>query len=75
MHAPPTVGSTWDHVNGNVYEVLLLANLNTERPRQYPVTVVYRNTANGTVWSRPLSDWHRSMRPLEANTKCPSTKA
>ena len=53
------------HTNGNEYEVLLIANLGTERPGQYPVTVVYQNTKNGSVWSRPLSDWDRSMAKVE----------
>lgn len=52
---------TYRHKNGNEYEVLLIANLGTERPEQYPVTVVYQHTKNGNVWSRPLSDWYRSM--------------
>ena len=56
-----TPGSKWDHVNGNRYEVILLANEHSERS-QYPVTVVYKGL-NGKVWCRPLPDWHRSMLP------------
>jgi hypothetical protein len=33
---------------------------------RYPETVVYRSDANGNVWARPLSDWHRSMTLCEA---------
>ena len=57
------VGSLWHHKNGNKYEVITIANSETKTDR-YPVTVVYKNIDNGTIWSRPLSDWHRSMTPL-----------
>jgi len=50
----------WKHYNGNEYEVLMLTNeLSTNE--QYPVTVVYKNIHTGSTWSKPLSDWHRSM--------------
>lgn len=52
----------WQHTNGNVYEVVMLANEATEQPERYPVTVVYRNVDNGTLWSRALSDWERSFK-------------
>ena len=55
-------GSRWRHRNGNAYTVLMLANEHTDRPEKYPVTVVYQGD-NGRVWSRPLSDWRRSMTP------------
>ncbi len=55
--------SLWRHTNGNVYTVLMIANEFTENPDKYPVTVVYQG-ANGRVWCRPLSDWHRSMTPM-----------
>lgn len=57
---PPPPGSTWSHTNGNQYTVLCIANEFTERPEQYPQTVVYQG-ANGKVWSRPVSEWARSM--------------
>jgi len=60
----PALGSFWTHKNGNKYKVIALANTRTERPEQYPVTVVYENINNGTVWCRKATDWHRSM------TKC-----
>lgn len=63
--AKVTVGSKWRHSNGNEYEVVALANENTERPDEYPVTVVYEGR-NGRIWSRRLSDWHRSMSPVES---------
>lgn len=60
-------GQYWRHRNGIRYEVLALANEQaaTENRERYPVTVVYRNPSNNTIWTRPLSDWHRSMT-LEA---------
>lgn len=51
--------SRWRHTNGNEYVVLFLTNENSTRPN-YPVTVVYAGPG-GHRWSRPLSDWHRSM--------------
>lgn len=53
-------GSIWEHRNGDIYAVILLANLNATRTGEYPVTIVYTG-ADGQVWSRPLSRWNRSM--------------
>jgi len=55
------LGSLWAHRNGNKYKVIALANTRTERPKEYPITVVYENINNGAVWCRKMSDWHRSM--------------
>ena len=54
--------SVWKHTNGNLYIVLVIANEKADESRiqQYPVTVVYGGE-NGNVWSRPLTEWHRSM--------------
>lgn len=57
----PKIGSLWQHTNGNQYKVIALANTRTERPEEYPVTVVYENINNGAVWCRKATDWHRSM--------------
>jgi hypothetical protein len=57
----PRAGDIWQHYNGNQYVVLHIANEHTERPEQYPPTVVYAGYENERVWARPLSDWHRSM--------------
>jgi hypothetical protein len=59
----PSEGSVWQHRNGNRYLVLAIANHASDRPERYPKTVVYQG-ANGNIWSRPLSDWHRSMTEL-----------
>lgn len=51
--------TTWQHRNGNVYEVIMLTNEQSTNDN-YPVNVVYRGN-NGNVWSRPISDWNRSF--------------
>ncbi len=53
--------SVWQHRNGAKYRVKEFTNLGTNDHEKYPITVVYENVDNGTVWSRPLHDWHRSM--------------
>jgi len=60
------INTKWKHRNGAEYEVILIANEFTENEERYPVTVVYQNTVNGKIWSRPLSDWHRSFTQLNA---------
>jgi hypothetical protein len=57
----PAPLTRWQHRNGNIYIVLLIANL-PDDPR-YPRTVVYKNENNGTVWARAANDWHRSFVP------------
>jgi hypothetical protein len=64
----PAHKSLWKHKNGNIYEVLMITNLESERP-EYPITVVYCNARNFKVWSRPLSEWHRSMTRIEENSR------
>ena len=56
--------SRWAHSNGSTYAVLLITNENSEDQDHYPTTVVYRDY-DGRTWSRPLSDWHRSMTKME----------
>lgn len=63
----PTPGSVWKHRNGNHYAVVMIANGESERQENYPTTVVYRNVENGNVYSRKLSDWHRSMTEIGAS--------
>jgi len=58
--------STWAHHNGTQYRVLMLTNKNSTDTLKYPVTVVYQNVNNHSVWSRPLKDWHRSMTLVRA---------
>lgn len=61
----PLSDTIWSHRNGNRYKVLFITNLPDE-PR-YPKTVVYQGVTNGMLWSRPVSDWHRSMTMVEDN--------
>ena len=61
----PKPKSLWRHKNGNYYEVLLIANLYSERLEEYPITVVYIGVINGKIWSRPLDRWHGSMTEVE----------
>lgn len=56
----PAPASEWRHRNGIVYVVMLIANEGSERP-EYPPTVVYYNKQTNTPYSRPVSDWARSM--------------
>lgn len=60
----PSEGSKWKHRNGTEYTVVFLTNELSVRT-EYPVTIVYKNTHTGTMWSRPLDDWYRSMTPVE----------
>ncbi len=61
----PKISLKWRHHSGRVYRIVLITNLETQRPDEYPVTVVYANVENGTVWSRPASDWDRSFTPCK----------
>lgn len=60
----PIAGTIWRHLNGNLYKVLMIANSEL-RNDNYPVTVVYQNVDNGTVWCRRADDWHRSMTEMK----------
>ena len=63
----PEVGSIWEHHSGRFYEVMLIANENSDRIG-FPDTVVYRErtiAGDGKVYARPLYDWHRSMTKVE----------
>lgn len=51
-------GTLWQHKNGNIYTILMLANEPDEE--RYPLTVVYGGS-NGKTWARRADDWHRSM--------------
>ena len=56
--------SRWTHSNGSTYTVILITNEHSEDQDRYPTTIVYRD-CDYKVWSRPLSDWHRSMTKME----------
>lgn len=56
----PEVGSIWQHkTRGQLYVVEQTANHLDDA--KFPLTVVYRNTYNDTVWTRLASDWLRSF--------------
>jgi len=59
------VGEVYVHSKGTMYKVLLFTNVNTMDPKKYPETVVYQNVINYRIYSRPTSDWFRSMKKVE----------
>lgn len=62
---PPKNGSMWRHHSGRLYEVLFMTNQGEEPNWAYPPTVVYRGVENSKLWSGPLHDWYRRMKPVE----------
>ena len=56
----PTPDSRWKHQNGTVYRVKEITNKDSTNPAYLP-QIVYVNEANGSVWSRPITDWSRSF--------------
>lgn len=59
----PAIDSLWQHYTGIQYRVVLYTNGDGSRP-DYPKTIVYKNIRTGDHYSRPLSDWHRSMTEI-----------
>lgn len=55
----PTLGSRWQHRNGNFYTVEGYSN-GSGLSDKHPLTIHYRGD-NGKPWSRALSQWHTSM--------------
>ena len=37
----PSLGSKWQHTNGNIYKVTCITNEHSENQEKYPTTVVY----------------------------------
>lgn len=56
----PKVGDCYRHINGNVYQVLHIANELSERP-DYPPSVVYQGATNRLIWVKPLSNFLKKM--------------
>lgn len=56
------IGKQFKHKNGNIYTPIILTNTDAtpERVADHPIDIVYIGQ-NGKVWSRRLSDWHRSF--------------
>lgn len=59
----PKPGHVYQHLNGNIYEVLHIANEYSLRD-DYPPTVVYKG-ANGNVWVKPLTNFMRKMTRIK----------
>lgn len=59
----PKTGERYKHHNGNEYEVVIMSNLDSQRP-EYPPTVVYKGD-NGKVWSKTLADFNAKMTRVE----------
>lgn len=57
----PNKNSEWEHINGTIYWVSAVANLETNDHEKYPITVFYHGKINNKLWCRPVSDWYRSM--------------
>lgn len=57
----PALNSLWKHSRGATYQVLLITNEATDKPSEYPITVVYQDVENKKIWSRTLSRWYESM--------------
>lgn len=53
----------YQHINGNTYKVLFLANENTQR-EDYPVHVVYQGK-NGLIWTKPLINFLNKMTRIK----------
>jgi len=54
-------GTEWRHHSGRIYVVLFRANDVPEPRPEYPLTIVYQNRVNGTIWAARADDWHRRM--------------
>lgn len=63
---PPQLNSKWKHKNNqNVYQVLLITNLYSDRFDEYPITVVYQCLKSKKIWSRTLDRWYGSFSRYE----------
>ena len=60
----PASNTLWKHSKGATYKVLMITNEATDKPIEYPITVVYQDTETNKVWSRPFIKWHESMTSL-----------
>lgn len=63
-YAQITEGSLWKHKNGTIYKIKFLTNI-TRDDNDFPATVVYENTTDNTMWSRPVTNnWFESMEKV-----------
>lgn len=59
----PEVWSQWRHKStGRLYRIKEIANKRADR-HGWPVTVVYEDR-DGSIWARPLSEWHERYEAL-----------
>lgn len=59
----PVVGYVYQHINGNVYTIIAIANESSKRI-EYPPTVVYQGK-NGLVWAKPLTNFINKMTRIK----------
>lgn len=59
----PKPTHVYQHVNGNVYTIIAIANEDSLRP-EYPPTVVYQGH-NGKVWAKPLTNFIAKMTRIK----------
>lgn len=49
------VNGLWQHATtGRFYQVMTVANRETTRPDEFPITVVYQDIVSGAIWCRPV---------------------
>jgi hypothetical protein len=58
----PNIGEQWIHHNGRVYEVVLIANVDSVN-EHYPITVIYKGQ-NGRIWSKQLDNFLSKMKKI-----------
>lgn len=59
----PKEGEVYQHINGNVYVVIAIANENSKRA-EYPPSVVYQSK-NGLCWVKPLENFMHKMNRIK----------
>lgn len=59
----PKVGEVFQHINGNIYTVLAIANENSIRP-EYPPSVVYKGP-NDKVWVKSMDNFMYKMNRIK----------
>jgi len=59
----PNRSSRWQHSNGQIYTVVIVANIGSDRD-EYPTTVVYQSTDTGKMWAKPLDNFMAKMQPF-----------
>lgn len=59
----PAIGQVYQHINGNIYSIIAIANEYSERP-EYPPTVVYAGE-NKRIWAKPLDNFQRKMTRIK----------